>query len=174
MAKKIGEIRIVHGTDNDPDLSYLGTYTDSLTDGIIVRKYGQFYEDLSEIEEIPTKSTEYRGFKPSNMRESENDPNYKKYAIQDYERMEQINNGNVGFICISAEAEVLTSTDRKNWLINTLSSGGLYGIESDSDNSYIESVEKEELDQLKEVLKEYGFTEKQINKSFENISNKEV
>lgn len=172
--KKIDKIKIVHMNDDDPDLSWLGEYTDQLKPGIIVRHYEKFYEDLSEeeLEEIPERSREYRGFKPGDTGEKPGDENYKKYALQNYSRMEDINNGNVGFIGISAEAKVLTQyPGSDHWLINTLHSGGLYGIESDSDQSYFEEIEKEQLEELKDVLKEYGFSEDEINKSFENIIN---
>jgi hypothetical protein len=172
--KKIDKIKIVHTMDDDPDLSWLGEYTEKLTDGVIVRHFGKFYQDLTEeeIEEIPGRSNEYRGFIPADSGEKPDSPNYKKYALENYSRMEDINNGNVGFYGISAEAKVLTQyPGSDHWLINTLSSGGLWGIESDSDPSYFEEIEKEQLEELKDVLKEYGFSEDEINKSFENIVN---
>ena len=169
--KKIGNVKILHTDDNDPDLSRLGEYTDRLTTGIIVRYFDKFYEDLSddELENIPERSNEYRGFKPSTDSNDPKDKDYKKYSLQNYHRMEDINNGNVGFIGISVKAEILTWSDSKNWLINEISSGGLWGIESDGGAEYLKEIEQEEISELKDVLKEYGFSDAEIEKAFENI-----
>lgn len=190
--KKIESIKILHTYDDNPDTSFMGEYTDQINDGIIIRKFNEFYEHLSEeqLEQIPDRSGEYRGFKPFNH--IPHDPknwdhvskemkkevikkygSLKKadysYALADYERMEQLNNGYFSFIGISAEAKVLTSYDGKNWLINTLSSGGLWGIESDSDSEYINEVQSEQLAELKDVLIEYGFTEQEINEKSSEV-----
>ena len=53
----------------------------------------------------------------------------RKYTRQDYERMESLNAGNWCFVGIRAEAEVQLTGD----LIQRITSGGLWGIESDSD-----------------------------------------
>ena len=171
--KKIDKIKIVHTVEDDPDLSWLGEYTDQLRPGIVVRKYEKFYEDLSdeEIEEIPDRSNEYRGFSPGiSGGYAITNPEDKQNALSDYARMEDINNGYVGFIGISAEAKVLTQySGSDHWLVNTLSSGGLWGIESDSDDSYLKEVQDEQLEELKDVLKEYGFSQDEINKSFQEV-----
>ena len=190
--KKIESIKILHTFDEDPDVSWLGEYTDQINDGIVIRKFDEFYERLSEeqLEQIPERSGEYRGFKPGNhiphdpknwdhvSKEKKREVikkygSLKKadytYALADYERMEQLNNGYFNFIGISAKSEVLTSYNGKDWLINTLSSGGLWGIESDSSSEYISEVQSEQLAELKDVLIEYGFTEQEINEKLSEV-----
>jgi hypothetical protein len=162
--KKIDYIKIVRESDNDPDTSYLGEYGDKIKPGCIIVESGEFIEDIPE-DEIPERGREYRFFYPQEIGEEIGSENYRKYSLQNFKMMERLNRGDWGYISVSAEARVLTSYDGKNWLINTLSSGGLYGIESDSEESYIKEIEEEELDSLKEVLKEYGFSDEEINKA---------
>jgi hypothetical protein len=88
----------------------------------------------------------------------------RKYVRQDYERMESLNAGNWCYIGISAQAEFSTGS-----VIQTIHSGGLWGIESDSDRPYLESVEKEELDSLKTELSAIGFSSRAISKAFKSI-----
>ena len=69
-------------------------------------------------------------------------------AKQDYERMESYNAGQWCYIGIGAEAEVITNVENegtKQWhgVVQRVHSGGLWGIESDSESSYLESVERE-------------------------------
>ena len=142
---------------------------------------------------------EYRYFNPSfnyvdksGRALPENTPDeVRKYVKQDYERMESLNRGNWCLIGIRAEAEIgIPSTSRyivlpnidirtgkaspRDYLLQTITSGGLWGIESDSDKSYLESVEKEELADLRAQLKALGFSARAISTAFkpENITEK--
>lgn len=166
--RKISKITVKHILDEFPDTSFIGEYTDNLEDGVIVREFDKFYEDLTEeeLENIPSRGREFRCFKPYSGGENPGTEDYKKYGFQDYQRMEQLNRGHFCFIGIKAEAEILTSQNNgQSWLINSFSSGGLWGIESDSDKSYIEDVEKEQIEELFSELKEIGFTEE----DFQNV-----
>jgi hypothetical protein len=183
--KKIDSVKIIHIVDDNPDTSFIGEYTNDLEPGVIVRQYSEFYEKIPTEMERDTDGTFYRKkapevdrwynrgecptFRPYAGGEKVGTKNYYVYGMQDYNRMEALNNGDFCFLGISAEAKVLTSTDGENWLINTLSSGGLWGIESDGEKSYIKDVEEEELEHLKDVLKEYGFSEEEITEAFKNI-----
>ncbi len=70
-------------------------------------------------------------------------------------------------------AEIQTSENEgKNGLINRISSGGLWGIESDSDESYFKEVAQEELAQLEKLLLELGFTAEEIKSAFEKAETK--
>ena len=51
-----------------------------------------------------------------------------------------------------AEAKIKTPINPTCGLLNTIRSGGLYGIESDSTPEHKKEIEIEELDQLKDVL----------------------
>src|SRR5208282_4897863 len=65
----------------------------------------------------------------------------RKYVRQDFERMEG-NSGQWYFIDIRAEAEYVVGSTGS---LQRVRSGGLWGIESDSDAAYLESVKQDEL-----------------------------
>lgn len=93
--------------------------------------------DLSYLED----ESRYRGVPPEEAR---------KYREQDRRRLETY--GDLwNMIGIYAEAEV----DVRGTL-QRMRSGGLWGIESDSDKKHIESISKEEYDALKAILKDTG------------------
>jgi hypothetical protein len=75
------------------------------------------------------------------------------YVLEDYRRCEALNNGDWNYIGIIAKAKVVGM----GGVVQTLRSGGLWGIESDSDEDYIRQVEDEELKSLAEILKGFGF-----------------
>lgn len=90
---------------------------------------------------------------------------------QDYERMESLNAGNWCYIGIRAEAKVSVyhPQEVRGTAIQTITSGGLWGIESDSEEPYLESVEKEELADLRAQLKALGFSSRAISTAFKNV-----
>jgi hypothetical protein len=151
--KKILSIKIKHVIDDNPDTSYLGEYSNHRAKFSFDR---EFLHDINR--------GEYKYFNPCiNPLQGKTQKEKKDLFLQakrDYERMESLNNGNWCYIGIRAEAEI-----NINGVIQYITSGGLYGIESDSGRDYIEEVEKEELKDLKDQLKELGFSEKAINKT---------
>lgn len=153
---KIENIIVEHILDEYADTSFIGEYTDKLEAGVIIRNCSKFYEDCSdeEIEEAyenrPGRN-EYIGFKPYAGGEQVGTKNYKEYGKQDYKRIEQLNKGNFCFIGIKAKANIYFEYKGYNQY-QEITSGGLWGIESDSDKSYIEEVEKQELEDLKTQL----------------------
>ena len=84
-------------------------------------------------------------------------------------RMEQLNAGDWCFIGIRAKAEVTLADP----VTQTVSSGGLWGIESDSDRAYFESIEQEELAELSNQLHAAGFSKRAIAAAFKNVERKE-
>ena len=73
--------------------------------------------------------------------------------------MESIARSDKWFVGIRAEARVkLSDSD----LTQRISSGGLWGIESDSDKAYFAEVTGDELSALTAELKRMGFTARQI------------
>ena len=98
-------------------------------------------------------------------------------ARQDYERMESLNRGNWCFIGIRADATIAvresinSSVDFQT--AQTITSGGLYGIESDSDAPYLASVEADELSDLKTQLLALGFSKRAIAAAFKTVERKE-
>jgi hypothetical protein len=51
----------------------------------------------------------------------------------------------------------------------TITSGGLYGIESDSDADYFAEVEQEQLAELRGQLHVIGFSKRAIASAFKNV-----
>ena len=91
-------------------------------------------------------------------------------AKKDYERMESLNAGNWCFVGIRAEAEVELTGD----LTQDIRSGGLWGIESDSDRSYLESVQQDELANLKSELLALGFSKRAIATAFKDVKEQDA
>ena len=84
--------------------------------------------------------------------------------------MEQLNRGDWCYVGIRAEVDVQTSFGSP---IQTITSGGLWGIESDSDKAYFAEVVAEELGQLKTELRALGFSARAISKAFKSENVKE-
>ncbi len=128
---------------------------------------------------------EFRYFNPSfNYVDKNGNPSdgltpedVRKYTRQDYERMERLNAGDWCYIGIRAEAEVISNVqgtdDKWHGVVQRVSSGGLWGIESDSDRDYLESVEKDELANLRDELTALGFSKRAISTAFKNVERKD-
>lgn len=67
------------------------------------------------------------------------------------DRLKQFERGDFNFVGVQAVAEVSIGG-----VIQEITSGGLWGIESDSGEKHFRSVGKEEYAQLKEILSEMG------------------
>jgi len=149
--------------------------------------YTDALETVSELAECDCGESgdmgrgEYRYFNPSfNYVDKnghalpENTPEeVRKYVRQDYERMESANRGDWCMLGIQAEAEFFISTRDITRVAGHVRSCGLWGIESDSDDSYLESVEKDELADLRSQLKTLGFSSRAISTAFKNVERKD-
>ena|ERR1041385_7004059 len=92
-------------------------------------------------------------------------------AKQDYERMESLNASDWCYLGIRAEAKVVVvpfSNDH-GVVVQRITSGGLWGIESDSDRSYLDEIQKDELANLKSELLALGFSTRAIATAFKNV-----
>jgi hypothetical protein len=99
----------------------------------------------------------------------------RKYVRQDYERMESLNRGDFYFLGIRAEATlgIPNGDGIGNYTIQRITSGGLWEIESDSEDSYFEEIEQDELAELQDQLKALGFSSRAISTAFKNVEHKE-
>jgi hypothetical protein len=93
--------------------------------------------------------------------------------------MEALNYGDWCYIGIRAEAEIgigdVAEYPKKfNVTCQTITSGVLWGIESDSDESHIEETEKDELANLKQQLLALGFSKRAISAAFKNVEHKDA
>lgn len=98
-----------------------------------------------------------------------NETEIRKYCIQDFERMESLNSGQWYYIGIRAKATIQLTGD----LTQTITSGGLWGIESDSGKDFITETEDAELHDLRQQLKAIGFSTRAISKAFKDVKHKD-
>jgi|ERR1700689_2470012 len=80
------------------------------------------------------------------------------------------------FIGIRAEAEVSLCRESVTdacWTVQTITSGGLWAIESDSSPDYLKEIEDEQLSELREQLKAIGFSSRAISAAFKTIERAE-
>jgi len=103
----------------------------------------------------------YKGESPEDIR---------KYILQDYERMERLHRGDWCYIGIRAEAEVSLTGD----VLQEVSSGGLWGIESDSSKEYFAEIEADELSELRKQLTAVGFSKRAITTAVKNAMHENV
>lgn len=113
---------------------------------------------------------EYRYFNPSQNYNDCTPEEIRQYVRHDYDRMERLNAGDWCYIGIRAQAEITSHTfdSHDGLLTQTITSGGLWGIESDSDASYLKEVEQEELSSLKAELRALGFSTRAIATAFKS------
>jgi hypothetical protein len=115
--------------------------------------------------EVPTRRRsvlEVRAIRVRVLHDDDPDPSYfdsgdPEYKDQDEARRKEYENGDFSFVGVRAEAEVVVEN-----VIQTITSGGLWGIESDSGEGYIEDVALEEYDNLREILKAIGVSTSQV------------
>lgn len=134
---KIEEIKIKHIVETQPDLSYLGKYSNKPAEICIDRQ-----------ERGDQHRGEYRYFNPC-----DDDP---RYIERHYERFESYHQQQWCVLGIKADAVVSYPVEPSgSKRLETLSSGGIWGIESDS-GDYISAVEDEQVDDLREHLAQFG------------------
>ena len=127
------------------------------------------------------RRNEYRYFNPSFNYVDENGHALKentpeevrKYVRQDYSRMESLNRGNWYFLGIRADAEIAVPTTPGNATIQRITSGGIWGNESDQTSSDFEETEQEQLSELRAWLKTLGFSSRAISTAFRQIERKD-
>lgn len=162
--KKILSVKVKRMMDDDPDTSWMGEYTNDPGEWNIDRRSGKYICEMDDDERIPERGREYRFFKPAAGDEKPGTEEYKSYGLQDFKRMESLCHGNVWFVGVRAEARVQLAGD----LVQTITSGGIWGIESDSGPEYFKEVEDEQLSELRDELRAIGFTDAKIKKAFDD------
>ena len=113
------------------------------------------------------------------QRITDKDPDTSYLQQEGYEeRWQQFQDGQFNFIGIMACAEVtkafsatVTLAEYKGHggIAQSITSGGLWGIESDSDRSYLQEIEDEQLSELREQLRAFGFSQRAISATFKNV-----
>ena len=164
---KIVSVRIEKVADESSSLEQdLGRFSDVLAGEkyAIVRSgesEGKFAMDIKNQDELRAESLKTPSllfFIPDSAKYiNESEADIRKYCLEDWRRVEAFYNGEWGFVGIIAKAEVLVLGQ-----LQTIRSGGLWGIESDFTDCIAE-VELEELDNLKTQLLSLGFKNRAIN-----------
>lgn len=124
---------------------------------------GQFVERNS-YEYFEPRHGNYEGCSEKEIRD---------YCWQDFERMEDFERRKWQHIGVRAEAQIGIPQGGQSYLTQKLTSGGLWGIESDSEESYIKEEEDSQLGELREVLASMGFSKRAIATAFKNVEHKE-
>jgi len=144
------EIKIDIQEDKFADLSYLGKFGDEWKKYAIDRKQRGTWN-----------RGEYRYFYPACapmkfMTSKEKHAAWKD-CERDFERMERYERGDWTLIEIGAVARIEIRGG-----IEEVTSGCVGGVESDSGEDYIRDIKLEQLEELKSILKEIGFTTEEI------------
>lgn len=104
---------------------------------------------------------EYNYFVPYAGGETPGTEEYKKYGLQDFERMESMSRGEWNFIGIRAVAKLQTPAGTQE-----IESGGMWGTESDSGEDYFKEVYAEECSELRQQLEKMGFSDSELEEHF--------
>lgn len=202
-SKRILSVTVSRIADYDADTSHMGEFSDTPNDYAIVHvgeHSGEFVSDvpctcghpdhsenLDELcganaesltcdcdyyqADLPERGREFRYFNgPIDNYEGEAAEDIRKYCQQDYQRMKGLDSGEWGFTGIKATAEIQLANAHA---IQTITSGGLWGVETDSEESYIKEIEGEELNQLRAELEAIGFSKRAVSAAFRNIEHKD-
>lgn len=137
---KASFVKIIEN-DGEPDLSFLGEYSNVDAPNAIDR---QTRGDM--------RRNEFRYFIPAMTGEQTGNPNSPE---EDYKRMEAYNKGEWGILGIRAQVTIRIRIDDQ-FILQVIESPGLWGIESDSDADYVDSVFVDECNTLTRMLTELG------------------
>lgn len=129
---RIDSIKVERLTDECPDVSYLETEQDEQGNIISSCQYTQ--------EEYLKNPKQVQG-----------------YIDEDNNRLEKFYSGEICMLGIQVKAEVSYSLDKQgNRRIEHFTSGGLWGIESDSDEEYLKDIQVEQVDDLRGHLEQFN------------------
>lgn len=123
-------IKTVKMVDEHTDLSYLGQFSDIKGKFAIEHDGGR---------------NQYKYFNAENVENL-------KEARQNYDIMMKYENGHVCDYGITATAEIVV-----NGVCQKITSGGLWGLSSECDDSEFKEVADDQIADLKEILKKLGF-----------------
>lgn len=149
MSITVALIRIVREIDTDPDLSYMGAYCNVLPPST----QGWQYVDRKKRGDWSRNEFPY-WVGGHNYTSGVGAVQRRKYTLEDYERMEAYNRGDWHCLGIHAQAQIDIGGTASP--LQTIRSGGLWGIDSDSGDDSLRSVEDEQLSCLALLLAEIG------------------
>ena len=159
---RIVSIEVEWLTDEYPDTSWLGEYTSHRPDDYLINRGWAFErKDAGRGEYryfIPEPSGEYHFTTLQKMGYSKGQADYlaRKYCRENFERMESLNDGAWCFLGCQAKATVSYPIGQGSRRLEHFTSGGLWGIESDSAPDYMDEIACNELADLKAHLETFG------------------
>ena len=151
---RITRVWIEHKADESTDYSLLGEYS---------RTPGKNAVDRQARGDMGRNECRY-----CNITMSAEETGNPESVEQDYQRLEALQRGDWHFIGVIAKAEIVSG----GGICQTIRSGGLWGVESDSGKEYLAEVAKEELDTLRAELAGLGFSGRQIDYAFGKVETK--
>lgn len=170
--------------DDNPDTSWLGEYSskpgeyaiDRETNGDMQR--GEFryfnpaqhhdvdgWDHVSDLAVLNAYAKQIQAGHQELSRDAMIEALNASYRETDYQRMESLQRGDWHFVGVIARAEV----QLHGTLTQNIRSGGLWGIESDSDATHLEQVRQEQLGELEQELKAAGFDKAAIRKAMKPV-----
>lgn len=171
---KILSVRIETKVDETPDLSFIGKNLDAYPphdSWAILRvgeKAGEFFRDLDNCDSWSKNPSpnEFMWFYPATTQTKISDEDNRSNALADYKRMKQAEDSQFEMLGIIAKAEIQMTSDSA---IQTIRSGGLWGVESDSGADYIKEVQDDQLKELASELLSLGFTKRAIDHAIKSV-----
>ena len=93
------------------------------------------------------------------------------HCCQDARRMYHFGRGDWWFLGIIAKCELVVPHPRRklDFITQTLHSGGLWGIESDSGEKYLNEIGREQLSELADQLEALGLGGRAIERAFDKV-----
>jgi hypothetical protein len=188
IPNKIERVEIVHKLDDVNDPSYIGTYSDSPENEFSIDRAhdgdcphfwanADVPDDARECDCTSWDVSRNRYFNPGTVEPFDVGASWipatvddkrsywflamQNNALQDYSRMTSLDDGQWHYIGIQAVAHISTP-DGFGYTEQVVRSGGLWGIESDSDKEYIAEIEQEQLAELRGILAQFGFSKRAI------------
>lgn len=174
--KRIVSVTIRRVAESYADTSYLGEFSDHAKTEFsidhhkrVANPHNAFqWFNPGSVEDYNENAEWIKGGTPEQRRQYWHDT-MTRNAELDYKRMISLENGHWTHIGISAEAEIAVPSGPEMAIIQTIHSGGLWGIESDSGREYLESIEQEQIADLKQQLKALGFGTRAISTAFKAV-----
>ena len=172
----LGKTVISSEYDEIQDFGMYGTYGNTLKPGCIIRADRTFYEDIPEdnkdddgypIYEVPTIRGEYSFFYPADNGEKIGTEEYRKYALQEYQRVRDYNNNRWSYLVLMVETFINTDSGLSDSVFDTIGR-----VESDGGKDYFNEMIDDLKSSVKDQLIKMGFSDEEINLSVDNSENK--
>ncbi len=168
---RVDSIKIKHIFDEHPHTDWLGTWTNEADPDDIKRHAVIRWKphDCSTMDFfVPGNSLDNhrRSLQKMGYSKGQAEQMARQYVREDYNRMKALDAGEFCFIGIQAEALVSYDEGQGNRRLEWFTSGGLWGIESDSGPEYLADVERQELADLKQHLEKFNID----TSNFDNLA----